>query len=159
MKIDLSKAKTSAQAVTTVCYNESTRNLDYRIKCEDFKDLKACISIIHGYNQFNHTTINKALDTYFGLRKYYGEDNGNNGNDLFEFEIGREGSPAMYVSLWTYKFGANDKIRVYTNDVNVEEYKTSEFDLAAKAFQHDAIADECNTVGGTGQMTYRFWWD
>jgi len=62
MNVKLGNCKTSAQAVTKICYNEPTRNLDFRIQCKDLEDLKRCVRIIKGYNDFDWEKVNKALD-------------------------------------------------------------------------------------------------
>jgi len=131
MKIKLEDTTTSAQAVTKICYNEPTRNLNYRIECEDLQDLKKCVEIIKYYNDFDYKSINRALDRYFTPE------------DKFTFIIARENSPAMYIRLGT--FGG-------------EEVKDQLPDLMER-FARDTKADEANIDDERIWHTIRFWWD
>jgi len=151
--INLDNCKTPAQAVTKICYNESTRNLNYRIQCRDLKDLKGCVSIIDGYNAFAWRNVNKALDEYFDIKKYYNKDNPNNGNNLFDFDIARESSVAMYIKL----YGGTSSC--YSKEGKVKDFLEEDFKLACKAFQHDAKADECDIYKEGGYLVCRLWWD
>ncbi len=83
MNVKLGNCKTSAQAVTKICYNEPTRNLDFRIQCKDLEDLKRCVRIIKGYNDFDWEKVNKALDAWANFKRI-------NNTDLLTYEIGRE---------------------------------------------------------------------
>lgn len=74
----------TAQKVTSICYTEKTRNLNYRIECDSLDDFKGCLAIIDQYNEFNALTIIDALKV---LEKYN-----------LKYTIGREGSPVIYIS-------------------------------------------------------------
>ena len=153
MKINLNKCETSAQAVTKVCYNEATRNLNYRIQCKDLDDLKECVSIINGYNEFEWKRVNRALDEFFDIKKYFNKDNPNNGNNLFDFDIARESSVAMYIKFYG---GASS---CYSKEGKMEDFLEANFKLACKSFQHDARADECDIYEDGGYLVCRLWWD
>ena len=104
IKIGNVTAKTSAQAMTAIAYGDSNkvnipmRNLDFKTKCEDYKDWAACIEIIESYNEFDSSLILKKAFWALNLQHFLNEDNVNNGKSFFDFEIGREGSPSFYVS-------------------------------------------------------------
>jgi len=155
MKINLDECKTSAQSVTKICYNESTRNLNYRIQCRDLEDLKKCVRIIDGYNEFEWKNVNEALDKYCGVKRYYNEDNPNNGNNLFDFDIAREGSVAMYIKFYL-SIGGN---LVYSKEGEIKTFSKETFKLLCKAFQSDAKADECDVSKEGGYLVCRLWWD
>ena len=156
MKINLDRCKTSAQAVTKICYGESTRNLNYRIQCENLKDLKKCVAIIDGYNYFEWRNVNKALDKYFDIKKYYNKDNPNNGNNLFDFDIARECSVAMYIKLYD---GIAGRSLSYSKEGKIEKFSKETFKSLSKSFQHDAKADECDIYEEGGYLVCRLWWD
>jgi len=153
--IKLNNYKTSAQAVTKVCYNEPTRNLDFRIQCKDLKDLKKCVRIIKGYNDFDWKTVNKALDNWADFKQYYNSTNPNNGSDLLTYDIGRQGSPVVYVkysrlSILGKKYQENSQIKEFTQEL---------FEKNMRALADIAKADECD-FGNDGCYEYcRLWWD
>jgi hypothetical protein len=154
MKINLEKAETSAQAVTTVCYNENTRNLNFRITCENLNDLKESVKIIDQYNDFNWETINEALDQYVSFKRFYNDENPNNGTDLLTFDIGRESSPVMYVKYFEPQ---GNKYRTENNEVR--DFTKEDFEKSLRAFANIAKADECD-FGNDGCYSYcRLWWD
>jgi len=157
MNVNLSKCKTSAQAVTKICYKESTRNLNFRIQCEDLEDLKECVHIIKGYNNFDWKKINEALDKHVGLKRFYGEKHPNNGNDLFEFEIAREGSPAIYIKYFKIMV---KPLEYYARDGKaVLKLNLSTFEAVTDAFQGKSLADEYDISEKGGYVTCRLWWD
>jgi hypothetical protein len=154
MNIDISKYNTSAQAGTAIFYNESTRNLNYRIECDDLEDLKECVKIIRSYNDFKDTRVNEALDEYAKFKRFYNLDNPNNGNDLLKYDIAREGSVAMYIKF--YNFGEekyiaeNGEIKVFTPEL---------FKKNMQIFGKVAMADECDIEEDNGIYICRLWWD
>jgi len=139
MNIDLTGCETSAQAVTKICYNEETRNLDYRIKCENLNDLKKCVEIIEGYNEFDAEKVNRALEDHTNtlIQSPYNDEIQ---NPAFEYEIGREGSPVIYISE---RF---DQVKDFEERMNI--------------IAKEALADECNIEpSGIGRSQARLWWD
>jgi len=145
MKIKLDNCKTSAQAVTKICYNEATRNLNFRIKCKDLKDLKECVRIIERYNAFDYKKVNKALDYYLTDKE--------SDKDIFTFEIAREGSVALYV--YSYYF---------TNKIEQQKFESK-----LRTFAKETMADECHFNFPTNdnkekksdpiRLECRLWWD
>jgi len=155
MKINLDNCKTSAQAVTKVCYNEKTRNLEFRIECEDLNDLLECVRIIQEYNNFDWKVINENLTEYANFKKYYNPNNPNNGGDLLTYEIGREGSPVMYIKYFRASFGGNQ----YQENGEIREFTQEVFEKNMKALGALVKADECD-FGNDGCYEYcRLWWD
>ena len=155
MKIDLSKFETSAQATTQICYNEETRNLDYRIKCEDFEDFKKCVSIIDRYNNFDHVRINKAFETFLNLKRYYNANNPNNGSDLFSYFVGRESSPALYVGFYNPLGGLQ-----YIDEAgNPQDFESEDLERRIEAIKRFTDADEVHFVQDLGLDMVRLWWD
>jgi len=158
MKIDLDNCKTSAQATTKICYNEKTRNLDFRITCESLQDLKECIKIIQAYNDFDWEIINQALEDYANVKRFYNEGNLNNGKDLLTFDIGRESSPVLYIKLFNYSI-AQAQNTYKTESGEIRTYSQEQFEKDMKALGALAKADECD-FGADGVYTYcRLWWD
>ena len=145
MNINLKNCETSAQAVTKICYNESTKNLDFKVRCENLEDLKKCVQIIKEYNDFNYKTINTALNEYASLKKYY---------DLFELAIAREGSPAMYISI--FMFSISNK---YKEANQIKEFSGKDFEVRMKALAGEIQADECDFYQDGCRFTCRLWWD
>jgi len=155
--INLANCKTSAQAVTKICYNENTRNLNFRIKCGDLKDLKECVQIIEGYNAFEWKKVNEALDLCASLKRFYGKDNPNNGQDFFEFEVAREGSPAIYIK---YYAGSADQLKFYPiSGKATKEFKPSTFKKLMDLFQEESLANECDIYTESIYEVCRLWWD
>lgn len=142
--------KTSTQIITFFSYNEPTRNLNFRVECKNLEDLQQCVKIIDSYNDFNWKTINKALNEHVSHKVYYNQDNPNNGNDLFTFHIGREGSPVIYIDF-------NSKLRAkYKIDKTLTQ---EEFKEIIKNLAKDALADEHSTESTASGITARLWWD
>lgn len=136
----------TAQVFTAIGYNESTRNLDFRVKCESLNDLKQCVNIIRAYNEFDAERINEALDQHASKKAYYNEGNPNNGKDKYTFTVGREGSPVMYVELYA------------ANDEEVKEFKSAMEYLSRKALADEFSIKEDKFAGST-MLQARLWWD
>jgi len=81
----MNKKLSSAQMVTKRCYNESTRNLCFKILCNDYEDFKRCIQMVGAYNEFYPEELIKALDKNLDNKKTY------------RYFIGRELSPVIYI--------------------------------------------------------------
>lgn len=144
----------SAQEVVKICYTEETRNLNFRITTASLDDLKECVKIIKSYNEFDYVIINEALDKFASYPKYYNEGNPNNGYDSLEFEIGREGSPVMYI---TYRNIFYDK---YTDkDGEIRTLTQEQFKENMKTLSKLALADECDFTDTYGGVECRLWWD
>lgn len=155
MKINLKDCKTSAQAVTKICYNEETRNLNFRIECENLDDLLGCIHIIKEYNDFDWKIINKNLVEYANFKRYYNHDNPNNGKDLLTYEIGREGSPVIYIKYFSISMLGNE----YEENGEIKKLTQELFEKNMKALGALVKADECD-FGNDGCYDYcRLWWD
>lgn len=108
----------SAVEVTKLCYDESTRNLMFKIQCGDLKDLQGCVKVIDSYNEFNQKIVVPALDKF---EKFKGVG----------YFIGREFSVAMYFDAgW-----GQDAETIY------------DFDREVEHFAHITKADEYNKVG------------
>lgn len=153
MNIDIKDCTTFAQATTKIGYNESTRCLNFKSECENLEDAKKCIEIIRAYNDFDYQKVNRALEAWLGVKKYYNADNPNNGNDFFEFSIAREGSPALYISYWSEfsnQYSENGEIKKMTGD---------EFERRMEAVKHATHADELHFEPEGGMMVARLWWD
>ena len=133
-ELDLHKCMSSAEAVTKICYHESTRNLNYRIGCYDLMDLERCVEVIEGYNGFLWKVVVEALRVSFSDKDSFG-------TDLASFEIGREGSPVIYVKWWKRE-GSN---------------KASKKLL--KNFGALSFADEISIKDDGPYLIGRFWWD
>jgi len=153
MKINLDNQKTSAQAVTKICYNKETRNLDFKITCEGLKDLEKCVKIIKTYNEFDYKIINQALEDHAGIEKYYNEKNPNNGENILKFDIGREGSPVMYIKL------SNFSGNTYMANGKVEEYTREMFKKDMNILAKITNVAECDFDQNGGYYVCRLWWD
>ncbi len=155
MKINLKDCKTSAQAVTKICYNGDTRNLNFRIECENLDDLLECVHIIKGYNDFDWKVINENLVEYANFKRYYNHDNPNDGKDLLTYEIGREGSPVIYIKYFSISMLRNK----YEENGEIKELTQELFEKNMKALGALVKADECD-FGNDGCYDYcRLWWD
>jgi len=152
-------------------YNLPVRSLDYKVKCEDFKDLIACIEIIDSYNEFDASRIKKAAFWELNLAHYLNEANPNNGKGLFGFHIAREGSPAFYVN-WNQKYSCKviadrelvqapeEGENLYWKEYTVEDF-TASMDKLSNAIGADEFSIEENYTYEDGQKSYtaRFWFD
>jgi hypothetical protein len=146
MDINLKNVNTSAQAVTKICYTEEIRNLDYKIKCNDLKDLKECIKIIDSYNEFDANRINKALDSYANWKQ--------GDREFLSYYVARESSPAIYIAMPLQVYGStpiiNEGHEVVVSE-DVFHTKIAEFARIAKADELDITKDY--------YITCRLWWD
>src|ERR1019366_6781587 len=98
-------------------------------------DLLECCKLINSYNEFDSDKI--ALQAnLLNRKKYYNLNNPNNGSDLFKFEIGREGSPVIYVHFHHY---VNN--HVISNGC-VDAYSVDNFKSDMAAFAKFVEADE-----------------
>jgi len=156
MKIDLKDCKTSAQAMTTIGYNEPTRNLYFRVRCEGLEDLKECVKIIEAYNDFDCNRITGALDKFASFKRWYNPNNPNNGQDVLTFEIGREGSPVLYIS-WM-KFG-NEDVKYLKTEDSFGIFTDELFEESMENLEKRAKADECHIDPEGWRKTCRLWWD
>jgi hypothetical protein len=147
---------TTAQKVTRICYTEATRNLGYKIQTEGLADLKECVKIIRSYNEFDHQKINDVLEIFANFPQYYNPNNPNNGKDLLTYEIGREGSPVLYISCYffedmpNYYLDQNKEIKSFTKDLFIKNMKE---------LGRLALADEADLTEGGLKHEFRFWWD
>jgi hypothetical protein len=117
------------------------RLLDF--KTEGIKDLdiiQACLNKIGHYNDFDPIEVFKIIA---------------HNNDFYSYvEIGREGSPCLYVNLpyWTHQKALlveGEESRRYT--AQEIEYMKDCIEISAKAAQADEITFNHNTI--------RLWWD
>lgn len=154
MKLNIDDCKTSAQSVTKVGYTESTRNLNFRIECNDLNDLKECVEIIKSYNEFDYQIVNEELMHYANFKKYYNSDDPNNGSDLLKYDIGREGSVVMYIKLLD-----STPIQYIAEDGSVKDFTRELFEKNMKTFSKVAKADECDIEEDGAYITCRLWWD
>jgi hypothetical protein len=157
MKINLESCKTTAQGVTKICYNEKTRSLNFRIECESLEDLLECVKIINGYNDFDWNTVNTSLKLYALFKQYYNPENPNNGKDLLVYEIGREGSPVMYIKYFSMTLNGNGN--KYEENGEIKEFTQEIFEKNMRILARLSKADECD-FGNDGCYQYcRLWWD
>jgi len=147
MNVKLGNCKTSAQAVTKICYNEPTRNLDFRIQCKDLEDLKRCVRIIKGYNDFDWEKVNKALDAWANFKRI-------NNTDLLTYEIGREGSPVIYIRYSLLGLSGN-----YQKGNQIKKLTDKLFKKSMETLAGLARADECHFTVEFGYKYCRLWWD
>jgi len=160
---------TSAQLMTAVAYGERfnapVRNLDFNVQCDNFNDLVSCVLIIDSYNEFNSSTICRALNTYADRPAFYGETNPNNDNDLFKFHIAREGSPAFYVTFSILNSISKPRTIVSRNgaEVTFREYTMDDFKNDMTALASACLADSFkitpSEMHGLTMATARFWFD
>lgn len=148
-------------------------NLHYKAEVTNIQDLRSCVHLIGGYNDFDPREVCNAITRYLDLPKFYGETNPNNGNDLLKFEIGREGSPVIYIKF-THLLTLGNTIKVIVDrtgaTVHVREYSVEEFIKELKCrvemFAKSSKGDECNieidernTVYNLQRLEFRVWWD
>lgn len=172
-------ATTSAQAMTCIAYGDSNtvqipmRNLDFKTKCDSYQDWAKCIQIIESYNEFDSSLILKKAFWLLNLQHFLNQDNPNNGNSFFDFEIGREGSPSFYVGLNckyhnkiikdTEKIPATEDKEAIT-EIIWEEYTAEDFKANMATLAGSIKADEFDIeeklhFGDTLYLTARFWFD
>lgn len=149
-------SNSAAQAMTLIgygdCVNASIpfRNLDFKCRCESFNDMIKCLQLIHSYNEFDSDLIAPMAKTFLNKGVFYNDNNPNNGNDLFTFDVAREGSPALYVSL--------SLVRSQISLVDGKQYNAAQFNADMEAFSQACRCDEFNIEKGY-TLVARFWWD
>ncbi|HXU25586.1 MAG TPA: hypothetical protein VN698_00025 [Bacteroidia bacterium] len=155
------KVTSAAQAITLIAYGDCSngekaeipfRNLDFKCRCEDYKDFEECIKLISDYNEFDAEEMLPYLQQFLGLRKYYYEGNANNGNSFFRFDIAREGSPAFYVSIHP------DYDKFVITDNGNTPYSLNDFKKNMAILKKLISADEMDIEEGF-TTTARFWFD
>jgi len=150
MNIDLQDCKTSAQAITKLCYNQPTRNLHFRVQCENLVDLKSCVNTIDSYNDFDAKKINEALSKFVNIREVF--PHGNSSEPL-KFDIGREGSPVLYVKWIKTGFGSGKYIK-NGNESTELDFRSLMTNLASELGADESSSDEDGIF-----FEHRFWWD
>jgi hypothetical protein len=111
----------SAVEVTKLCYDESTRNLMFKIQCGDLKDLQECVKVIGSYNDFSAKIIVPALEKF---TKFKG----------VSYFIGREFSPVIYFDInWGW-----------------DEATRKDFEYEVGQFAEVSRADEFNVIQNEG---------
>lgn len=166
----------SAHAMTLIGYGDlkdlQQRNLQFRVQCDDFIDLKNCIETIGQYNDFEAKRVLKKAFWRLNIGQFWNENNANNGNNLFKFEIGREYSPVIYVH-YNELFG--DKIIKDTDDqaateteeaktiIYWEQYTGEDFKENMKLLSEEIGANEFSItehpLKDKKYYTARFWFD
>lgn len=150
----------AAQGITLLAYGDSYnlphRVLNYKTECESYNDFAACLRIIDNYNEFDAKEIIKKVNPILSEKRYYNENNPNNGNDLFKFEIGREPSPVFYVTLLT--FLGNTTMPNFP-DMKPLEYCNYTFKEEMKTVASLCLCDEFNIEDNEHSLTARFWFD
>lgn len=152
--------ETAAQFATAAAYPhavgspsdmDSKRCLNFRIETGSFEDLKTCLMLIGAYNYFDAERVADAFEANFPADEIDGGDNGATSSLIAE--IGREGSPVLYVRHGFRTYGDNQP-----------PMPEDEFESACEQFGVDAGADEVMDVSENDWQsykgpTYRFWWD
>lgn len=171
MDFNGTKVHSSAQAMTLIAYGDSNkgekakipyRSLKYQCECNGYADFINCINTIESYNEFDSTDINNAAATFLNMYQFYGEKNPNNGNSLFKFTIGREGSPVFYIDYNEYFatkiITKRDGAMVSWADYNSEDFKLS-MGLFASSVKADEFSIEETEHFGKKYYQARFWFD
>lgn len=164
----ISKAVTAAQAMTKIAYNDTSGCLQFRVGCDDYWDMVACIKIIGSYNKFDSENINHSAFWHLNVAQFYNDNNPNNGSNLFKFEIGREYSPVIYVT-YNATYGnrkINDVASLANDETELfwEEYGHNDFYKAMENFAREIGCDEFSVINlfpTSSVRVYqaRFWFD
>lgn len=123
------------------CNGHKCRTLDF--KTEGIKDLdiiQACLNKIGGYNEFTPAEAFKIVA---------------HNNTFFSYiEIGREGSPCIYVHLpyWTHQAALK------TSEES-RRYSDTELQYMASCIMESAKAAKADEVTLEQYNTVRIWWD
>jgi hypothetical protein len=127
--------KTSAQKIMRDGYGDSfmkkgdtydniTRNLDFRVSCENIEDAIKCIELIGGYNDFSPERVSSALRKNFG-----GTEQSSYNKDiqvpLYSFSVGRESSPVLYVRQLQADNDKENKEDNFIKEAFVDEFTSS----------------------------------
>ena len=132
-------------------------NLNCRAECDDLKDLIQCFRLMGSYNGFDHTEAERWFKK-FNLRQYYNQDNCNNGNDLFKYSYGWEGSHVVYISCNWYCSGAKC---IAPDGKHYREFTQDDFQGLCRWLGGKTAADESDiSEDHDGKfLTWRLWWD
>lgn len=90
-------------------------------------------------------------------RIYYNDGNPNNGKRLWEIEIGREGSPVIYITVKAKSLGRYHINPGVDTTSMIESCKLA--GQRAYADEINYITDEDNSTLGYKTIKFRFWWD
>jgi hypothetical protein len=126
-------------------------SLDFRIELP-YEVALRFIERIGMYNEFEAATVLDALARVDRLipRSAFGAGNPNNGNRDYKIEVGREGSPVIYLQRFEW-------ITEYPLTEDQMKAACLEMQLCGKA--DEATYEITNCGGHARRITFRFWWD
>jgi hypothetical protein len=140
---DITRDKMFAAALSHVMHG----SLDCRIRVDPSVAART-IRIFGGYNEMTiegFVRLLREIDRIVG-RMSYQSDNPNNGFIGYKIDIGREGSPVLYVELGEYDWRTSQP-KPFSEPVQRELY----------AAARRALADEIDFINEG--RTLRIWWD
>ena len=116
-----------------------TRSLDFRTESVDIPTAKEMVKVIKYYNEFDYKKVNEAIDKVK--------------DDINSIQIGREGSPVIYIGL---PYWENQKMKPKGENRKLTEGERQQIiNKVEKAFfeaEYDEFnVDEFNRI--------RIWWD
>lgn len=138
-------------------------SLDHRVRFNPnhaMDRIKTYIEAIgqgNGYYPKKVLTMIEQIDTVIP-RIYYNENNPNNGSRLWEIEIGREGSPVIYIIIKVKSLGKYHIQPGLDTTVVIETCKEAARDANADEITHE-IEEDNTAVNGYKEIILRFWWD
>lgn len=127
------------------------------------KEIKEYITVIDTYNAFNSKKVLDMLEKIDSIipRRYYNENNPNNGNRLYTIEIGREYSPVIYINIETKTLGKNN-FNPELLPIITEEIENTAKKALADEISHEMInSDDQNTPENYSwsELKFRIWYD
>ena len=126
-------------------------SLDFRIELP-YEVALRFIERIGLYNEFEAPTVLDALERVDRLipRCAFGEGNPNNGNRDYKIEVGREGSPVIYLQRfeWLTEFPLTE-----------DQMKAACLEMQLNGKADEATYEVINCDSQTRRITFRFWWD
>ena len=137
-------------------------SLNHKVQFNPDSDMNEIKTYIEAIGQGNGYYPDKVLSMIEKIDKiiprvYYNAGNPNNGNRLWEIDIGREYSPVIYITIKTRSLG-KDLIDPQTIPAIINDCKS-----AAERAKADEIGYEIDNAEndhyGYREINLRFWWD
>lgn len=131
-------------------------SLYHRMKLP-YDEVLEYINAIGGYNEFEANRVKQMLYEIDQIipRVYYNPKNPNNGKQNFELEIGREGSPVIYLTVREF---SKDRQHIIDDLLDLVPAIKRVAESVGKCDEFNQDLEVFPILGGR-QVQIRMWWD
>lgn len=131
-------------------------SLYHRMKLP-YDEVLEYVNAIGGYNEFEANRVKQMLYEIDQIipRVYYNPKNPNNGKQNFELEIGREGSPVIYLTVREF---SKDRQHIIDDLLDLMPAIKQVAERVGKCDEFTQDLEVFPILGGR-QVQIRMWWD